>query len=346
MIIVEQLAAGALREISLTAASGETVVILGPPGAGKTTLLRALAGFEPVRLGRVVVDGEPITALPPGQRPTAFVAHENSTFGHLTVFDNVAFGLRLRGEPDAVVRERAEDLIARVGLAAVADRPASALTDEGRWRVALARAVAIEPKVLLVDEPVGDPAVGLALARGLATRSEASLIAATCDRTAALSNSDRVAFLRAGRIEQIDTPVELFYRPATPFVADYVARANLLDCMIDGIGAGVVLVRVFDRRIAVPADRRAAASYHCGDRAILVARPEALRLVHDGDGVPAVIKQTAFLGATVAYEVEVEGQSLSIVAPDSRGRLYPPGTETRVGMIQEALSLLPYPSPV
>lgn len=346
MIVVEQLTAGMLREISFTVSTGETLVVLGPTGAGKTLLLRVIAGFESAQLGRVILDGEPITTVPPGQRPTAFVASEDSTFGHLSVLDNVGFGLRLRGEPAAVARERAEDLVGRVGLAAVATHPASQLTDEGRWRVALARAVAVEPKVLIVDEPVGDPVVGLALARTLATRIEASLIAATRDRTAALSTADRVAFLRAGRIEQVDRPTELFYRPATPFVADYVARANVLDCTIDGVGAGVVLVRLFDRRIAVPADRRTTAAYECGERALLVARPEALRLVHDGDGFPAVVKQAAFLGPTVAYEVEIEGQSLSIVTPDSRGRLYPVGTEARVGVIQEALFLLPYPSGV
>lgn len=346
MIVVEQVAADLLREVSFTVSTRETLVVLGPAGSGKTLLLRVLAGFEPAQLGRIIVDGEPITTTPPGRRPTAFVASEDSTFGHLSVLDNVAFGLRLRGEPAEVVRERAEDLVGRVGLAAVATHPANWLTDEGRWRVALARAVAIEPKVLLVDEPVGDPVVGLALARALATRIEASLIAATRDRTAALSTADRVAFLRAGRIEQVDRPAELFYRPATPFVADYVARANLLDCTVDSVGAGVVLVRLFDRRIAVPADRRTTAAYDSGDRALLVARPEALRLMHDGDGFPAVVKQAAFLGATVAYEVEIEGTSLSIVAPDSRGRLYPAGAEARVGVIQEALFLLPYPSAV
>jgi iron(III) transport system ATP-binding protein len=336
VIVVEQLAAGVLRDISITVATGEALVFLGPPASGKTTLLRALAGFEAVKLGRVIVDGEPITLLPPGSRPTAFVATEDSTFPHLTVFDNVALGLRLRREP--------ESLVERVGLAPVAAHPASQLTDEGRWRVALARAVAVEPKVLLVDDPVGDAAVGLALARSLAARFEASVLAATRDRTAALATGDRVAFLRAGRLEQVDAPVELFYRPATPYVADYVARANLLECIVDGIGAGVVLVRVFDRRIAIPADQRAAGAYELGDRALLVVRPEALRLVHDGEGIPGIVRHAAFLGATVAYEVEVEGQALSVVAPDLRGRLYPVGAPARVGLIQEALSLLPYPN--
>ncbi|MFN8532660.1 MAG: ABC transporter ATP-binding protein [Dehalococcoidia bacterium] len=346
MIVVEQLSAGELRDATFTASKGEALILLGPAGSGKSTVLRALAGFEPVLNGRVIVDGEPITVVAPGRRPTAFVASDDSTFGHLSVSENVGFGLRVRGESTDVVRERIDDLVARVGLSGLADRPASQLTDEGRWRTALARAVAIEPKVLLVDEPVGDPAVGLALARALAARCEAILVAATRDRTAALSNGDRVAFIRGGRIEQVDTPPELFYRPITAFVADYVARANLLDCTVEGIGAGVILVRLFDKRIAVPADRRGGSNaYDFGDRALLVARPEAFRIINDGEGFPALVKHAAFLGANAAYEVEIEGQSISIVEPDSRGgRTYPAGTAARVGLVQEALALLPYPA--
>ncbi|GIW09639.1 MAG: polyamine-transporting ATPase [Dehalococcoidia bacterium] len=346
MMVVEQLSAGSIREVSFTAAPGEVLVLLGPEGAGKRTLLRALGGFEAVRAGRVIVDGEPITALPPGQRPTAFVAHEDSVFGHLSVRENLGFGLRVRGLAADVLAERVEDLATRIGLADQLDRPAATLAPEARWRVALARALAVEPKVVLVDEPVGDATVGLALARTLASRQEATLIAATRERTAALSTADRVAFLRAGRIEQVGPPQDLFYRPRTPFVADYVARANVLECIVEGVSSGVVLVRLFEKRVAVPTGAGGAGQgYTVGERALLVARPEAVRLVHEREAFTGTVRRAAFLGPLVAYEVEVAGCSLSVVDPDARpGRWYPPGSEARLGLIPEALTLLPYPA--
>lgn len=346
MLVIEQLCTAGVQEVTLSAGQGETVAILGPARSGKTALLRALAGFEPITSGRMLYDGEPITTLPAGRRPTAFVASEDSTFPHLTVFENVAYGLRLRHEAEDILRERVEDLLGKAGLNAVQSRPAHELNDEGRWRVALARAVAIEPKILLVDEPAGDPAIGLTLARSLAARIEAALVVATGDRLAALSAGDKVAFLRNGRIEQLDTPADLYYRPLTPHVADYVSRANLIDCTVESIGSGVILVSVFGKRLGIPVDRRWTwAPFDHGDRVLLVARPETMRIMVDGDGFPATVKHAAFLGAQVAYELDVEGHSISVLDSEARtGRLFTVGSEARLGLVQETLGLLPYPS--
>ncbi|MCS7003552.1 MAG: ABC transporter ATP-binding protein, partial [Dehalococcoidia bacterium] len=317
MLVVERVAAGTVSGASFTVTDGEMFVILGAAGSGKTALLRAVAGLEPIADGHIAFNGDPITHAPPGARPTVFVARSAALFPNLSVFDNIAFGPRLRSVAAQEVRERVEHLLRQIGLGERATARPDQLTAEEQWRVGLARAVAIEPKVLIVDEPEGEPAVGLALAKALAGRIEASVLAATTDRTAALSVADRVAFLRNGRIEQIGAPMDLYYRPMTPYVADYVSRANLAPCVVDSIGGSVLLVSAFGRRFGAPLDSCPfARSLNHGDPLLLVIRPEAIRFVPTGDGLPAVITRAAFLGPAAAYEVKVDGWSLSMLDPD------------------------------
>lgn len=343
MLILEGIVASGVRDASFTVDRGETVVLLGPPLSGKTELLRSVAGLAKTSSGQIVLNGESITDAPIGRRGSVFVPVDQTLFPHMTAAENIAFGLKLRGDSDEVVRTKVSDLLSRIGLSSEADVREAHLSAEGRWRVALARAAAIEPKFLLVDEPPGDPSLGIALARTLATRYDGSVIAATEDRTAALSQADRVAFIRGGRIEQIGTPAELYLRPRTPYVADYVARANLIECTIASIGGSVVLIDVFGRTVGVPLDR-GAESFEIGDRAILVARPEAFRLAQDGEGWDGVVRRSAFLGPSVAYEVEIEGQRLSVLDSDVRsGRVFLDGGGARVGVAQDSLFLLPYP---
>ena len=227
-------AAAALNDVSLAVRPGELLALLGPSGSGKTTLLRAIAGLETIESGRIRLDGEDATTVPARERRIGFVFQHYALFRHMTVFENVAFGLRARPRalrpPEREIAERVMALLEMVQLGAFAQRRPAALSGGQRQRVALARALAIEPRVLLLDEPFGalDAKVRRDLRRWLRELHERlglTTLFVTHDQEEALELADRVAILNAGRIEQVGTPAEVYDRPATPFVAEFLGDA-------------------------------------------------------------------------------------------------------------------------
>jgi sulfate transport system ATP-binding protein len=221
----------ALDNVSLDVARGELLALLGPSGCGKTTLLRVLAGLETPDAGSVLFDGVDVTHTPSAARNVGLVFQHYALFEHMTVFENIAFGLRVRGAPNVRVRERVRELLEHVRLEGYADRPPSHLSGGQRQRVALARALAAEPRVLLLDEPFGalDARVKQELRlwlRRIHSETRVTTILVTHDREDAFEVADRVAVMNGGRVEQVGAPLEVFHQPASAWVMQFLGDVN------------------------------------------------------------------------------------------------------------------------
>ncbi|MGW0609070.1 ABC transporter ATP-binding protein [Streptomyces sp. NPDC002788] len=288
----------ALDGLDLTVRSGEFLALLGPSGCGKTTALRMLAGFEQPGSGAVLVDNEDITHIPAHRRDAGMVFQSYSLFPHLSALDNVAFGLRMRRVRTAERRARAAELLDLVGLADKAERYPHQLSGGQQQRIALARALALRPRVLLLDEPLSalDAKVRLSLReeiRRLQQELGITTLFVTHDQEEALSIADRVAVMRAGRLEQCAAPAELYGRPATAFVAEFVGTMS----RIPGV-AGNGSVEVLGRLLPVDGEAPTAREVD------VLVRPETVLVAADEHGDAHVVA-TAFLGAATRVTVRL-----------------------------------------
>jgi ABC-type Fe3+/spermidine/putrescine transport system ATPase subunit len=298
--------------VSFTAAEGEFVSLLGPSGCGKTTTLRCIAGFETASEGDVLIDGRSILGLPPNRRDVGLVFQSYALFPHLTVFENVAFGLRLRRRPAVEIRSRVADALKLVDLSGLEARHPSQLSGGQQQRVALARCLALEPRLLLLDEPLSNLDLKLRIQmrseiRKLQRRLGKTAIYVTHDQGEALALSDRIVVMSAGRIEQIGTPREVYETPRTRFVADFIGASNLLAGVVEGDAVRVGSVRLASGDTAAP-----------GPVTVLI-RPERIRLVSAG-AAPAGgtvlsgrIAEVVYLGEDLQVLVDVQdGISLAV----------------------------------
>ena len=304
----------ALDGLTLRIQPGELVALLGPSGCGKTTALRILAGLDEADAGSVSVDGRDISRVPANKRDIGLVFQAYSLFPHLTVLDNVAFGLKMRGVGSRERAGRAAEMLDLVGLAAQSGRYADELSGGQQQRVALARALAIRPRVLLLDEPLSalDAQVRSQLRdeiRRVQLEVGTTTLFVTHDQEEALAVADRVGVMNAGRLEQLATPAELYTRPATPFVAEFVGLHNRLPA------------RVVDGRVPLWGHPVAALPGSLGEGVALV-RPEAIRLTADPAST-ATVQSVAFLGAVSRVTVALEDGS-SVLAQIS-GQSFGPG---------------------
>ncbi len=229
----------ALADVDLKVQAGEFVCLLGPSGCGKTTLLRIIAGFESADRGQLLLDGTSIGHLPPHQRDFGMVFQSLALFPHMTVAENIAYGMRIRGIDAARCRSRVEELLHVVSLPTIADRQVSALSGGQRQRVAIARALAIPPKLFLLDEPLSALDAQLRDSmqielRQLQQKFGVTTILVTHDQTEAMMLADRLVVMKAGRIQQNDVPTEVYRRPANAFVAEFIGAANLLPGVVRG----------------------------------------------------------------------------------------------------------------
>jgi spermidine/putrescine transport system ATP-binding protein len=313
----------ALKEVSLDVKPGEFLTLLGPSGCGKTTLLRLVAGFEVPDAGRILISGRDVAALPPYERPVNTVFQHYALFPHRTVAGNVAFGLESKGLPRDEIRERVTRALEMVRLPSFGDRRVDQLSGGQKQRVALARAVVMEPEVLLLDEPMA--ALDLKLrkemqveVKNLQERLQITFIFVTHDQDEALIMSDRIAVLSQGRIEQVGTPEELYERPRTRFVADFLAVKNLVEATVVAVAAGKASLRTPAGLTLLAADD---GGYVAGDAVAIGIRPERLALADvSGTAGPnalaGILEDEIYLGDSTEWHVRL-GELLLIVAEDA-----------------------------
>jgi ABC-type Fe3+/spermidine/putrescine transport system ATPase subunit len=285
----------------LQAKEGELVSLLGPSGCGKTTTLRCIAGFLDPDGGDILVDGGSVVGLTPQKRDFGVVFQNYALFPHLTVFDNVAYGLSVRRVPSAEVKKRVAEALAMVRLEGYEARLPRALSGGQQQRVALARALVIRPRLLLLDEPLANLDARLRdevrwLIREVQQQAGITTFYVTHDQAEAMALSDRIAVMKAGRVAQFATPREIYQRPAEPYVARFTGEANFLPILVsDGLENGLLRVEVAGTTLTVPGAQKA------GAKALLAVRPEALSLADTG--IPARVVASAFLGAAQQCDV-------------------------------------------
>jgi putative spermidine/putrescine transport system ATP-binding protein len=289
-------AVNALDDLDLSIEPGELIALLGPSGCGKTTALRILAGLEDADAGRVLVGGKDVTNLPANRRDMGMVFQAYSLFPHLDAVSNVEFGLKLRGRKKAA--GKAQDMLELVGIGAFANRYPHQLSGGQQQRVALARALAIEPQVLLLDEPLSalDAKVRVQLRdeiRRIQTEVGTTTLFVTHDQEEALAIADRVGVMRAGRLEQLAPPAEVYLQPASAFVADFVGLSNRLPGTVTGSEVEVLGTRL---PLVSPAPS--------GSAVTALVRPESIDVQPDAGGTGKVLT-SSFLGPTSRVTVTV-----------------------------------------
>jgi putative spermidine/putrescine transport system ATP-binding protein len=306
----------AVDGVDLEIAEGAFFAMLGPSGSGKTTCLRLISGFETPTAGHVRLFGEAAEHIPPNRRSVNTVFQDYALFPHLNVRDNVAYGPMVRGVQKSQRHAEAEEMLGLVRLAGFGDRQPSQLSGGQRQRVALARALVNRPRVLLLDEPLGALDLKLREAmqdelKALQSRLGITFVFVTHDQGEALSMADRVAVFNAGRIAQVGTPQEIYDRPRTRFVADFVGSANVLP---------------------------PALAARFGARGWASLRPEAIRLAGPDATVAGTVATTRYLGAGTRVAVEIDGTEIALLA--SSGTPVP-GIGTRVGLVWTSDALNP-----
>ncbi|QKW34784.1 ABC transporter ATP-binding protein [Actinomadura sp. NAK00032] len=302
----------AVRGVDLEIAQGEFFSLLGPSGCGKTTTMRMIAGFEEPTAGRVHLLGRDVTGVPPNRRDVNMVFQSYALFPHMSVFENVAFGLRRRGVPKAEITERVGDMLGIVDLAGRERRRPAELSGGQQQRVALARALVNRPRALLLDEPLG--ALDLKLRQAMQVELKRiqrevgiTFVYVTHDQGEALTMSDRIAVMNDGLIEQLGTPREIYEHPASRFVAGFIGTSNLLGGEVAETGPGTAVISYgADGRIEVPV--RDGLAVAAGERLELTVRPEKIGIGPDRPadglcGVRGTVTEVVYLGTSTNYNI-------------------------------------------
>ena len=313
----------AVRELSLTINPGEFVTLLGPSGCGKTTALRMIAGFETPTSGNVLLDGENLIHLTPDKRPMGMVFQSYALFPHMTVFDNVAYGLRVKKMSSREIKKAVGEVLESMSLSHLANRAPNQLSGGQQQRVALARAMVVRPKVLLFDEPLSNLDAKLRAQmrieiRNIQRRLGITSIFVTHDQDEAMSLSDRIVVMRNAIVEQVGTPDEIYRRPASIFVADFIGRSNFLSVeSFSKSKAGKAKIVVSGKKMEVATQSKALSS----KKPVLLVRPESIDVVAakssskklgKGEGR---VTSVVFYGNHVEYTLDTnEGMIVAVVS--------------------------------
>ncbi len=341
-----------IDHVDLDIEDGEFLTLLGPSGCGKTTTLRIVAGFVQPDRGRVLIDGKDVTRVPTQSRNLGMVFQDYALFPHLTVAENVGFALKSRGMARANQEQRVKELLALIRLPGVADRYPAALSGGQQQRVAIARALAHTPNVLLMDEPLG--ALDLKLREAMQNELHAiqrqlgiTTIYVTHDQEEALSLSHRIALMRGGKIEQLDTPKEIYSKPKTPFCAFFLGKVNFLQGNVASREGGEYRIAVAGNVLTCPAEG-VHGEMGMNARAVLGVRPEHLRLVDPatpvGPGQNALegcISREKFVGKAVQFDVDVGG-GMRIVVDGTLAQATGIGSNVKLAWDARVTHIYPY----
>jgi iron(III) transport system ATP-binding protein len=334
----------AVRNANLEIDKGELVTLLGPSGCGKTTTLRMIAGFEFPTLGKIILDGQEINALPPHKREMSMVFQSYAIFPHLNVFENIAYGLNVQRLSRAVIKERVDKVLELVHLEGYGDRAPTQLSGGQQQRVALARALIMEPKVLLMDEPLSNLDAKLreemrTEIRRIQKELNITSVYVTHDQIEAMTLSDRIVVMNQGIIEQIGNPVEIYRFPNSRFVADFIGRANFIPGEVQARHASNLTVKAFGEVIELTDIRR---DFEQQQAVTLIIRPEMIRIKKTGELFQGVIRRAVYLGDVIEYDVEVSGQLLTGLETDPYVmKPFPEGEPVTVGFAEGCIQVLP-----
>src|SRR5574344_735090 len=309
----------AVKDLSVNIKPGSFVTLLGPSGCGKTTTLRMVAGFESPDEGEIYLGEEKINELPPNKRDTAMVFQSYALLPHYNVYDNVAYGLKIRHIPKDEINKRVLDILKLVQLDGMEDRMTNQLSGGQQQRVALARALVVEPGVLLFDEPLSNRVAKLRVAmrteiRRIQQTAGITAIYVTHDHAEAMAISDQIIIMNKGVVAQIGTPTEIYYQPKNEFVADFIGEVNFLDGKVVKKKKEDIITEVYGVKIPVKTGEG-----EVGDDVRLVLRPECLHLKDDGDLKGKVVVST-FMGAYQLYHVMVNDTLVKITEYNPKGK--------------------------
>ena len=322
----------ALHGVSLEIADNAFFTLLGPSGCGKTTLLRMIAGFEDTTEGEILLFGQNIAGLQPNHRPVNTVFQQYALFPHLSVIDNVAFGLKMQGVGLTERRERAGKMLELVHLSAFADRKPAQMSGGQQQRVALARALAPQPKVLLLDEPLSALDLKLRQAmrvelKSLQEETGITFIFVTHDQEEALTMSDRIAVMSAGHVQQVGSPREIYEAPVNRFVADFIGETNLIEVDVAGVSGGMATVTLpGGAQVTCPAATTAAG------RHALSIRPERVTISAGAADLQAVVERVVYLGTDLQVLARLEGGAAFTLRLQNAARTAVPEAGATIGL--------------
>ncbi len=317
--------------VTLSIRQGEFFALLGGSGSGKSTLLRILAGLEEPDAGRILLDGQDMAGVPPHARPVNMMFQSYALFPHMTVAQNIAFGLRMEGAPKTLIRDRVAEMLALVRMEGFDDRKPAALSGGQRARIALARALAKRPKLLLLDEPLSALDKNLREAmqfelRAIQERSGTTFVIVTHDQQEAMTTASRLAVMDRGRLVQVGAPGEVYEFPNSRFIAEFLGAANILDGVVVATGEGGARIRLADGGIDIHSD--APAPKPVGSPVAVALRPERLAIARAseeaGQGenrLAGRLRDIAYGGDVFLYHVEIEGGGRLRVSQPNRRRV-------------------------
>jgi putative spermidine/putrescine transport system ATP-binding protein len=330
----------AVKRINVRIAEGEFFSLLGPSGCGKTTTLRMIAGFVQPSEGRIFIGGQDFTALPPEKRSIGIVFQNYAIFPHMNVFSNIAYGLKVRKVPAAEIAERVKRVLGTVGLSGYENRYQRELSGGEQQRVALARVLVIEPRILLLDEPLS--ALDRKLReemkywiKNLQEQLGITTVYVTHDQNEALTMSDRIAVMNKGSVEQVGTPQEIYEHPNSRFVTDFIGHSNILEGEVTGIAEDQIALSLHGQTVRAPKSREV----RVGQRVHVVVRPENVRLAANGHAaeeaenrLPGTLLSQSYQGSLIRCEIDVGGQVMvSEIQNTPEARIPPPTTPVQVG---------------
>lgn len=338
----------AVQNVNLEVHPGEFLTFLGPSGCGKTTTLRMIAGFETPTAGQILLGDRDVTQIPANERGMGFVFQNYALFPHMKIFDNVAYGLRIRKESSSVIASKVKDALAMVGLEKAEQRYPNQLSGGEQQRVALARVLVLRPELILMDEPLSNLDAKLRLHMRTEIRRIQKDLNLTClyvthDQKEALTMSDRIMVMNHGKIEQLGTPMNLYDDPATAFVADFIGQANLFYGTLEAINGKYGIVDVAGRKVT--ARMGVSNPPEVGGKTLLIVRPENLSVAPSDNSLKVKLTNRLFEGDRIDYQFEVIGgvnnKPFSMSIPFLPGtKLLEEGSEVDASFVPDAGVLL------